>query len=393
MAEAAKLLDKFDAARAVRSGIGSDARNPTAIVFERLVSATEAELDGRRVILAGTNNYLGLTFDRSCIEAGKLALEREGTGTTGSRMANGTFAGHKALERELADFFKTAYAMVFSTGYAANLGTLTALLGPHDAALLDSDAHASLYDGCLMSGADVFRFRHNDVAAVDKRLERLSNRAGRCLVITEGMFSVLGDCAPLAELVEVKNRHGACLLVDEAHSVGVFGERGCGVAEAQGVSDAVDFIVGTFSKSLGAMGGYCVSSHPELALVPYVSRPYIFTASLSPSSIATTRAALHQLRTRPGLRQSLWRNAERLYGGLQALGFQLGPQVSPVIGIRLDSKEEALACWNRLLEAGIYTNLMVPPASPDRHSYLRCSVSAAHSAEQIGSIIDAFRTL
>jgi len=178
------------------------------------------------------------------------------------------------------------YGMVFSTGYAANLGTLTALLKPGDTVLLDADAHASLYDGCQMSGADIFRFRHNDVSSLEKRLQRLGDRTKDCLVITEGLYSVIGDCAPLVEIVELKNRYGAFLMVDEAHSLGVYGERGCGVAEVQGVMDKVDFIVGTFSKSLGAMGGFCVSPHAELELVRYVSRPFIFTASSSPSIIA-----------------------------------------------------------------------------------------------------------
>jgi len=204
---------------------------------------------------------------------------------------------------------------------------------------------------------------------------------------------VLGDCAPLAEIAAIKSRYGATLLVDEAHSLGVFGERGCGVAERDGVLDRVDFLVGTFSKSLGAMGGFCASPHAELELVRYVSRPFIFTASSSPATVASTRAALQQLRSRPELRRSIWRNARQLYTGLQAAGFELGPEVSPVIAVRLGEKDQALAYWNRLLEAGVYTNLMLPPASPDRHSYLRCSVSAAHSSEQIARIIEAFQRL
>jgi 8-amino-7-oxononanoate synthase len=388
-----KLFDKFDTGRAIQSGLSSGGQDPTKIVFERIVSATEGVVDGRPTILAGTNNYLGLTFDPSCIQAGRKALKNEGTGTTGSRMANGSYAGHVALERALADFYRTPHAMVFSTGYAANLGTLTALLAPGDAVLLDADAHASLYDGCQLSGADIFRFKHNDVAGLERRLQRIADRAGRCLIVTEGMFSVLGDCAPLAEIVEIRNRYGACLLVDEAHSLGVFGERGCGLAEAEGVAEQVDFIVGTFSKSLGAMGGFCVSPHAELALFRYVSRPFIFTASLSPSSIATTRAALQELRSRPELRQALWQNAEQLYLGLKGLGYQLGPGVSPIVGVRMGSREDAVSCWNQLLEAGIYINLMLPPASPDRASYLRCSVSAAHTGDQIERIVDAFSKL
>jgi 8-amino-7-oxononanoate synthase len=387
------LLEKFASVAAIRDTLGAGGQDPTHVVIDQIISPTEGLVGGRHTILAGTNNYLGLTFDPACVAAGQRAIEEQGTGTTGSRMANGSFATHAALERDLADFFQLPYGMVFSTGYAANLGTLTALVKPGDTVLLDADCHASLYDGCQMSGATIYRFRHNDLASLEKRLQRLGEMAENCLVITEGMFSVLGDTAPLAKIVELKNRYGALLLVDEAHSLGVYGESGCGVAQAEGVLGEVDFVVGTFSKSLGAMGGFCVSPHPELDLIRYVSRPFIFTASSSPSIIASTREALRQLRARPELRETLWRNANRLYEGLQALGLHLGPEVSPVVAVRLNKKEDALSSWNRLLKAGIYTNLMIPPASPDGFSYLRCSVSAAHTPEQLEEIISAFARL
>jgi 8-amino-7-oxononanoate synthase len=387
------LLDKFESAAAIREQLQAGGHDPTQVVMERIVSPTEGIVEGRLTILAGTNNYLGLTFDPACVDAGVKAIRQQGTGTTGSRMANGSFSAHEALEKELADFYQVPYGMVFSTGYAANLGTLVALLKPGDAVLLDADAHASLYDGCQMSGADIYRFRHNDVESLEKRLQRLADRAQDSLIITEGLFSVLGDCAPLVEIVELKKQYGALLLVDEAHSLGVYGDRGCGVAEAQGVMNEVDFFVGTFSKSLGAMGGFCVSPHAELNLIRYVSRPFIFTASSSPSIIASTHEALRQLKTRPELRETLWRNARRLHQGFKTHGFELGPDISPVVAVRLGDKESALTFWNRLLEKGVYTNLMIPPASPDQHSYIRCSVSAAHTAEQVGQIIDAFASL
>jgi 8-amino-7-oxononanoate synthase len=387
------LLDKFATASAIRDKLSAGGQDPTQVVMDRIISPTEGLVAGRHTILAGTNNYLGMTFDPACVEAGMRAIEAYGTGTTGSRMANGSFAAHTALEKELADFFQMPYGMVFSTGYAANLGTLTALVNPGDTVLLDADCHASLYDGCQMSGANLFRFRHNDVESLEKRLQRLGEKAENCLVIIEGMYSVLGDTAPLARIVELKKRYGALLLVDEAHSLGVYGENGRGVAEAEGVLEEVDFVVGTFSKSLGAMGGFCVSPHPELELIRYVSRPFIFTASSSPSIIASTHEALRQIKARPELREALWRNANRLYEGLKSLGLHLGPQVSPVVAVRLIEKEEALSHWNKLLEAGVYTNLMIPPASPDRYSYLRCSVSAAHTPQQLEGIIGAFASL
>lgn len=387
------LLEKFSVAGELKSGLGDAGKDPTSVVIERLNSATEGVVNGRTTILAGTNNYLGLTFDPACIAAGVAAMQSQGTGTTGSRMANGSYSAHGALEAELAEHFQCTSAMVFSTGYAANLGVLSALLGKGDAVLLDSDAHASLYDGCRMSDADIYRFKHNDVKSLERRIARLGDRASRCLIVVEGMYSVLGDCAPLKEIAEIKERFGARLLVDEAHSLGVYGERGRGVAEAQGVLDKVDFIVGTFSKSLGAMGGFCASQHDVLGLFRYVSRPFMFTASPSPAVVATTREALKQLRSRPELKEALWVNAKRLYEGLEELGFELGPEVSPVIAVRCRDRQSALGEWNRLLESGIYVNMMLPPATPGGASFLRCSVSAAHSPGQISTIIEKFAEL
>ncbi|HEY5680885.1 MAG TPA: aminotransferase class I/II-fold pyridoxal phosphate-dependent enzyme [Pseudomonadales bacterium] len=385
------LLEKFDALETTRQELLGHGTNPTDVIIERVISATESVIGGKPTIMAGTNNYLGLTFDPECIAAGKRALDESGTGTTGSRMANGNYASHGELEREIADFYGYPYAMVFSTGYAANIGTMAALVGPGDAVMLDGDAHASLFDGSKLSGATVYRFKHNDAESLDKRLRRLGDVASRTLVIVEGLYSILGDRAPLKELAEVTRAHDACLFVDEAHSLGVLGETGRGRVEEDQVE--ADFVVGTFSKSLGSTGGFCVSPHRALTLFRYASRPYMFTASPCPSVIATTRAALAQMRKRPELRASLWRNAETLYSGLAQLGFTLGPEPSPVVAVRMTSREQALANWQQLLDNGIYINLILPPAAPDGTALLRCSVSAAHTPEQIQRIIDAFRQL
>jgi 8-amino-7-oxononanoate synthase len=385
------LLDKFAAVEATRDGLLATGTNPTEVVVEEVLSATESMINGRRTIMAGTNNYLGLTFDETCIAAGQQALAESGTGTTGSRMANGNYASHAQLEREMAEFYGYPYAMIFSTGYAANIGTMAALVGSGDAIMLDGDAHASLFDGGKLSGAAVYRFKHNDADSLDKRLSRLGDQASRTLVIVEGLYSILGDRAPLKEISEVTTAHAACLFVDEAHSLGVLGDNGRGRIEETGVE--ADFIVGTFSKSLGSTGGFCVSPHKALSLFRYASRPYMFTASPCPSVVATTRAALAQLIARPELRKTLWRNANALYNGLSQLGFQLGPEPSPVVAVRMASRERALAMWQRLLDDGIYINLILPPAAPDGSSLLRCSVSAGHTAVQIDQIIEAFRRL
>ena len=308
-------------------------------------------------------------------------------------MANGTFAGHVALEKELSEFFDRKHSIVFSTGYAATMGMGSTLAGPGDVIVLDADSHASIYDGVRLGGADVIRFRHNDPADLDKRLRRLGDRIDNTLIIVEGIYSMMGDQAPLAEIAEVKRKYGGLLLVDEAHSLGMLGDHGRGVAEAAGVEEDVDFVVGTFSKSLGAIGGYCVSNHDELNAIRFAIRSYIFTASPSPSVIASTRAALRLMQERPYLREQLWANAQRLYDGLKALGLQLSPEVSPVVAVTIKARNQAIDWWNRLLQLGAYVNLVMPPASPTDDSLLRCSVSAAHSPEQIDRIIEAFATV
>jgi len=387
------LFDKFLPIVQIRSELQELGVMPFGAVTEKILSATEAIVNGHKVILAGTNNYLGLTFDPECIAAAKRAVEEQGTGTTGSRMANGTFTEHVKLEQELAAYFDRKHSIVFSTGYAATMGMGSTLAGPGDVIVLDADSHASIYDGVRLGGAYIIRFRHNDAADLGKRLRRLGQRVENTLIIVEGIYSMLGDQAPLADIAAVKRKYGGTLLVDEAHSLGMLGEHGRGVAEAAGVEDDVDFVVGTFSKSLGATGGYCVSNHPELEAIRFAIRSYIFTASPSPSVIASTRVALRLMQERPQLRTRLWENAHRLYDGLKQLGFAVSPEVSPVVAVTIKERDRAITWWNELMQRGAYVNLVMPPASPTTDSLLRCSVSAAHSHEQIDRIIDAFASL
>jgi len=387
------ILDKLNAIAEARKTLLPAGVDPFNVVIDEIYSATEASIGGRRVLLAGTNNYLGLTFDQQCIKAAQLSLEKEGTGTTGSRMANGTFAGHRDLEKELADFYGCSNAIVFSTGFVANLGVISTLAGPGDVIVLDADSHASIYDACKMSGAEMIRFRHNNLEDLEKKLKRLGSKAEKTLIIVEGIYSMLGDCAPLAEIAALKKKYGAWLLVDEAHSMGVMGESGRGMVEAASVEQDVDFIVGTFSKSLGSIGGFCVSNHPELDLVRYICRSYVFTASPSPSTIASVREALRVIQSKPKLRTRLWQNATLLYQGLKDLGFEVGPDLSPVVAIRTPSRETTLIAWKALLDKGIYVNLVFPPAAPAGMSLLRCSVSAAHTVNQINCILEAFSEL
>ncbi len=387
------LLDKLDAVAAARKALLPEGVEVFGTPIEEVYSSTEAKIGDRRILFLGTNNYLGLTFAPECLRAAHEAIDREGTGTTGSRMANGSYSGHRLLEREFAEFYGCHACIVFTTGYQANLATISGLAGTGDVILIDSDSHASIYDGCRLSGAEIIRFRHNDAADLEKRLKRLGERARSTLIIVEAIYSMLGDRTPLADVVRLKNAYHSTLLLDEAHSLGVLGQTGQGLVEETGLIDEVDFITGTFSKSLGGIGGYCVSNHPQLDQLRYVSRPYIFTASPTPATIASTRAALKLLHDGVELRQQLWRNVHQLYSRLDELGYRVGPEPSPIIATILDTPQQALALWKGLLDHGIYVNLMLPPATPEGNSLVRCSVSAAHTKEQMDQVGNAFADL
>jgi 8-amino-7-oxononanoate synthase len=384
------LFDRFKTIREVHGAVKACGADPFGVKMERIVSATEAVIEGRPTILCGSNNYLGLTFDADCVAAAQRATQEFGTGTTGSRIANGSYSCHKALESDLADFYGKKHCMVFTTGYQANLGAISTLVGPGDFVIIDADSHASIYDGCKLSGANTIRFRHNDPEDLAKRMRRLGADAADALIVLEGVYSMLGDRAPLREFVGVKQEFGATLLVDEAHSMGVLGNKGRGVAEEAGVLPDVDYVVGTFSKSLGNTGGFCVGDSVDMDLLRYASRPYVFTASLAPATIAATRQALRTLEDADDLRQRLRDNAQRLHTGLAALGLRLGAPANAVVAVLVGDKLEALRFWDHLLKHGVYVNLMLPPATPGNESLLRCSVSAAHTPAQIDAICAAF---
>lgn len=384
------LFDKYAPLAAQYRQLEEAGANPFNVPFDDVLSPTEAIIAGRKTLLLGTNNYLGLTYDPLVIEAANAASIVAGTGTTGSRIANGSYGSHKRLEEALADFYGRKHGMVFSTGYQANLGIISALAGKGDHLLLDADSHASIYDGARLGYAQVTRFRHNSPDDLANRLRRLADEPGDKVIIVEGIYSMLGDTAPLREFAAVKREYGAYLVVDEAHSLGVLGATGRGLAEQAGIEADADFIVGTFSKSLAGVGGFAVTDMDGADILRVVSRPYMFTASLPPANIAATLAALQQLRVRPELRSNLNANAVRLYRGLTQLGFTLGPEPSPVVSAIMPSPEAAFGFWGALLEAGLYTNVSLPPATPKGLALLRSSVSAAHSPAQIDHAINLF---
>ncbi|WP_299329148.1 aminotransferase class I/II-fold pyridoxal phosphate-dependent enzyme [Parasphingopyxis sp.] len=371
--------------------LAAGVRDPFAIVMDEVKSPTEAVIEGKDTILLGTYNYMGMTFDPDVIAAGKDALDKFGSGTTGSRVLNGTYQGHKACEEALEEFYDMDHAMVFSTGYQANLGIVSTLAGKGDYVILDADSHASIYDGCFLGNADIVRFRHNNVENLEKRLAKLPPEAGK-LVVLEGVYSMLGDIAPLDQMVPIAKKYGAMVLVDEAHSMGFFGENGRGVAEAQGVIDQVDFIIGTFSKSVGTVGGFCVSNHPQTDFLRLVCRPYTFTASLPPSVVATATTSIRKLMYAGNKRAHLWENSKRLHQGLRDLGFKLATDEpeSAILAVLLPDQEKAVLMWQALLEQGLYVNMARPPATPVGVYLLRCSLCAEHTSEQVEQILGMF---
>ncbi|MET0313734.1 MAG: aminotransferase class I/II-fold pyridoxal phosphate-dependent enzyme [Hansschlegelia sp.] len=382
------ILDKFAPLAARYDRLRESGGDPFAIKFDDIVSSVEGVVKGKRTLLFGTNNYLGLTFDPVSMERSIEAIRNHGTGTTGSRIANGSYRGHEQLERDLAAFYGRKHCMVFSTGYQANLAMISTLVGKDDHLIIDADSHASIYDASRLGHAPVVRFRHNSPDDLAKRLSRLKDQPGDKLIVVEGIYSMLGDTAPLREFVEVKREFGAYLLVDEAHSMGVLGERGRGLAEREGVEDDVDFVVGTFSKSLASVGGYCVSSVKGFEILRLAARPYMFTASLPPSIIASTVAALETLQREPERRQKLRLNSKRFYNGLKSAGFTVGPEANPIVAVILNDVDLAVAFWRRLVEEGMYLNLALPPATPNSSAFLRSSVSAAHTDEHIDFAVE-----
>lgn len=393
----ADLLQKHQKIAERHAAILAHGHNAVGLKQDHVVSPTRGIVNGKSVIFLGTNNYLGLTFDAECIASGQRALELYGTGTTGSRIANGSYRDHYALEEELADFLDRKHCITFTTGYQANLGIISGLAGPKDTIFIDSDSHASIYDGCALSGAKIVRFRHNDAKDLKKRLERHAQSQSEdrgALVVLEGLYSIIGDCCPLEDFVALKSEHDFQILLDEAHSFGVFGKSGRGVAEEMGLEEACDFIVGTFSKSLGSVGGFAASNHPLFETLRFAMKPYMFTASSCPATVATTRTALKRMVELPDLRTQIWENIAYLFEGLVSLGFEPAcKKASPVIALVCRDEDHALTRWNFLLREGVYVNIAIPPGTPNGLALLRCSVSAAHTTEEIDWILTAFTRL
>ncbi|WP_316229067.1 pyridoxal phosphate-dependent aminotransferase family protein [Bradyrhizobium sp. SZCCHNR1070] len=363
--------------------------NPLSIVVDDVVDTVTAVVAGRRTLMFGTNSYLGLNFNPACIEASVEAARHYGTGSTASRVAAGNHRLHVMLEEDIATLYGRRDAVIFSTGFMANLGVISALARKGDMIFVDAHCHASIFDACRLSGAQVESFAHNDRSDLDSQFARSNVPGPQTLVICEGLYSVRGDLGELKGLTTVARRHGAVVIVDEAHSLGIYGRYGRGIAEHLGVEANVDVIVGTFSKSLGGIGGYAVSDSSALRALRFMSRPYLYTASLPPPIVAAARRALHLIGAEPKLRDDLWRNARAMHDGLARIGVRPCADPGPVGSIRMPGLAAGYEFWKALLDRGIYVNLLVPPATPDGDVVLRFSVSAAHTPDQIRAAVNA----
>ncbi|QCK86164.1 aminotransferase class I/II-fold pyridoxal phosphate-dependent enzyme [Phreatobacter aquaticus] len=365
--------------------------HPLRIQIDEIHGPVHATISGRKTTLFGTNSYLGLNFDPRCIAAAHEALDKWGTGSTASRVASGNQQGHVALEKTIADFYGRPDAIVYSTGFMANLGSIGGLASDGDLILYDAYCHASIIDACRASGATFKPFKHNDTADLERALTEATVPASRILVVLEGLYSVWGDIGDVIGLATVAKNHGALVLVDEAHGMGMYGANGRGVTEVQGAEHLVDAIVGTFSKSVGVIGGFCVTFHPALRSLRYLSRAYLYTASLPPAVVASARTAIEIIGSEPDLRADLWRKAERFCTSVEAMGYVLRATPGPVGAIRMRGLIQGLEFWRDLLASGIYVNLLIPPATPNGEVLLRFSVSAAHTDADIDQFLAILR--
>ena len=350
---------------------------------------TVVVIEGQKRIMLGSNNYLGLTHHPKVLEAASRALSRYGSGCTGSRFLNGTLDLHEQLEASLATFLGKEACLVFSTGYSANLGLISGLVGRGDTVFLDKLDHASIVDGAKMSFGETERFTHGDIGNLDRKLERVGATRG-AMIVVDGVYSMEGDIADLPGLTRIARKHGAALAVDDAHSLGVLGPNGDGTAAHFGLIDEVDIIAGTFSKSLASIGGFIAASESIIHYLRHHCRPLIFTASLPPSNTAGVLAALEVLQREPERRQRLWANTRRLQEGFRSLGFHIGPTETPIVPVLIGPLEKTFVMWRKLFDAGLFTNPVAPPAVPPSQCRLRTSVMATHTFDQIDFALETF---
>jgi 8-amino-7-oxononanoate synthase len=359
--------------------------------FRVIESAQDPEvvINGRKMIMVGSNNYLGLTNHPKVKEAAIEAVKKYGTGCAGSRFLNGTLDIHVKLEEKLASFMRKEAALVFSTGFQVNLGVISALVGKDDAVIIDKMDHASIVDGCRLSYGEVKRFKHNDMSDLERILNE-NNGRGK-LVVVDGVFSMEGDVINLPEVLKITKKYGARLLVDDAHGIGVLGKTGRGTAEHFGLENEVDLIMGTYSKSLASIGGFIAGDADVIHYIKHFARALIFSASPPPASIAAVSAAVDIIENEPERIERLWKNTQKMLKGFKELGFDLGPSETPIIPIIVGEDETAFKFVMMLQEEGVFANVAVSPAVPPGKALIRTSYMATHTDEHLDKVLDAFK--
>ncbi len=352
---------------------------------------TQVKMEGKDMLMLGSNNYLGLTSDERVIAAGVQALEKYGSGCSGSRFLNGTLESHVALESELAEFLNKEGAVTFSTGFQSNLGIISALAGRTDVVLCDKENHASIYDGCRLSFAKMVRYNHSDMEDLEERLKEIDPAVNGALIVTDGVFSMSGEICKLPEIVALAKKYGAAVMVDDAHGLGVLGERGRGTAEYFGLEDEVDVYMGTFSKSLASLGGYMAANAKICEYVRHVSRPFIFSASITPASVACARASLEILKNEPQRVRRLGEVSDYMRKALLSRGVKIVKSATPIIPIYTYEDKTTFEACTMLFERGVYVNPVVSPATPAGQSLLRTSYTATHTFAQLDEAADKIR--
>ena len=357
--------------------------------FHKLLSGQDVvvNMEGKRTIMLGSNNYLGLTNHPKVIEAGVEAIKKYGSGCSGSRFLNGTLDLHLKLEREIADFLHKEEAVTFSTGFQSNLGVISAIVGRNDYIICDKENHASIYDGCKLSYGKMLRYNHNDMADLESKLKFVPKESG-VLIITDGVFSMSGDICNLPKIVELAKKYGARIMVDDAHGLGVIGKTGRGTGEYFGLEDEIDLIMGTFSKSLASLGGYVAGKKEVIEYIKHISRPYIFSASITPASVSTALTALNILKSEPERVKRLNDISDYMRKCLKERGVSIIESRTPIIPIYTYDDEKTFLACKMLLENGVYVNPVVSPATPVGKSLLRTSYTANHTKEIIDEAVE-----
>lgn len=353
------------------------------------VNGNKVKVDGKEMIMVGSNNYLGLINHPRVMKAAQEAVDRYGVATCGSRFLNGTLDIHVELERRLAKFIKKDAALAFSTGFQTNQGIISTLVGKGDAVITDRMVHASIIDACRLSFGEAYKFKHNDMADLKRILSSLGKEK-RKLIVVDGVFSMEGDLANLPEIVDLAKKYKARIMVDDAHGIGVMGKNGRGTAEHFGVEDDVDLVMGTFSKSFASLGGFVAGEKKVITYVKHFARSLIFSASITPASVATVLTTLDIIETEPERRERLWQITERMKSGFQAMGYNTGETETPIIPVIIGDDNTTFMLWKFLREEGIFTNPVIYPAVPKGQTLIRTSYSATHTDEELDTVLQAF---